>query len=215
MTAPLAPRPTIDLFHDTVCPWCRVGKANLAAALAEWDGPDPELRFHPFMLDPTVPREGRDFRAHMAARFGGEEALARLFDGPRRAGAVVGLRFDFERITRGPHTLRSHALVALAAPGAQQSQLVDALYTAYFEDARDIGEVETLVQLGTACGLDEAAVRRGLADAALLGSVAEAAEDARRGGITSVPLFVFGERTGLAGAHPPEALLAALRQVAA
>ena len=26
----------IDLFSDTVCPWCRIGKRQLELALAEW-----------------------------------------------------------------------------------------------------------------------------------------------------------------------------------
>ena len=201
----------VDVFHDTVCPWCRVGLANLGAALAAWDGPAPTIRYHPFLLDPSAPPEGRDFRAHLASRYGGEAALPRLFDGPRRAGAAVGLRFDFERITRGPNTVRSHALVAVAAEHGRQDEVVEAVYRAYFEDARDIGDAETLAQLAGACGVNEAAARQALADDRQLDAVRTAAADARAGGITSVPLFVFAERTALSGAHPPATLLDALR----
>jgi predicted DsbA family dithiol-disulfide isomerase len=28
----------IDLFHDTACPWCRIGKRHLQLALAQWPG---------------------------------------------------------------------------------------------------------------------------------------------------------------------------------
>lgn len=205
----------IDLFHDTVCPWCRVGKANLAAALREWDGPAPRVRYHPFFLDPTAPPEGRDFRGHLASRYGGEDALPRLFDGPRRAGAAVGLTFDFERITRGPNTLLSHALIAAAPAGELQSRVVDGIYAAYFEHARDIGDPDTLVDVARAAGVEPGAARRALADDALLASVRGAADDARRGGITGVPLFVFAERRALSGAHPPAALLDAMRAAAA
>lgn len=205
----------IDVFHDTVCPWCRVGKAHLDAALAAWDGPPPRVRFRPFMLDPGAPPEGRDFRAHLASRYGGDEALARLFDGPRRAGSAVGLRFEFERIARGPNTLLSHVLVALASEGDAQGRVLDALHTAYFEEGRDIGEPETLAQLGAAAGLDEAAVRAALADHGALARTREAAADAREGGITGVPLFVFNERGALSGAHPPDALLRAMHDAVA
>jgi predicted DsbA family dithiol-disulfide isomerase len=205
----------VDVFHDTVCPWCRVGRANLAAALARWEGPVPAVRYHPFLLDPVAPPEGRDFRAHLASRYGGPDALPRLFEGPRRAGAAVGLRFDFERITRGPNSLLSHVLIDLAGDAGRQDEVVEAVYTAFFEDARDIGEVETLVQLGASAGLAEADVRRALADPVRVESVREAAADARDGGITGVPLYVFGERTALSGAHPPEAMLRALAEAAA
>ena len=201
----------VDVFHDTVCPWCRVGLANLDAAHASWDGPRPTVRYHPFLLDPSAPVEGRDFRAHLASRYGGEAALPRLFDGPRRAGAAVGLRFDFERITRGPNTVRSHALVALAAEHGRHDEVAEAVYRAYFEDARDIGDPETLVQVAVACGLDDAAARRALDDEQRLDAVRTAAAEARAGGITGVPLFVFAERAALSGAHPPAALLDALR----
>lgn len=201
----------IDVFHDTVCPWCRIGKAHLDAALAEWDGAAPTVRFRPFLLDPAAPPEGRDFRAHLAGRYGGEQALPRLFDGPRRAGAAVGLRFEFERIARGPNTLLSHLLVAQAPAGEAQARVVDALYAAYFEEGRDIGDRETLAQLGAGAGLDEAAVRRAFDDEGELAAVREAAADARAGGITGVPVFVFAERTALSGAAPPAAILRAMR----
>jgi predicted DsbA family dithiol-disulfide isomerase len=205
----------IDVFHDTVCPWCRVGKANLDAALAAWAGPPPHVRFRPYMLAPGAPPEGRDFRAQLASRYGGAEALARLFDGPRRAGSALGVRFEFERIARAPNTLLSHVLVGLAPEGGAQGRVLDALHTAYFEEGRDIGEPETLAQLGAAAGLDEAAVHRGLADGDALHRTREAAADARDGGITGVPLFVFNERRALAGAHPPDALLQAMRDAMA
>jgi len=205
----------IDIFHDTVCPGCRVGKANLAVALAGWEGEAPRIRYHPFFLDPSTPAEGRDFRAHLASRFGGEDALPRLFAAPKRAGAAVGLAFDFDAIRVGPNTTLSHALVALAPEGEAQSRVVDAIYTAYFERGRDIGDLDVLVELAGAAGLDPDHVRRELARPELRQSVQEAALDARRGGITGVPLFVFGERTALSGAHPPPALLEAVRSVAA
>lgn len=49
----------IDLFSDTVCPWCRIGKRNLELALAEWDGEPVAVRYRSFFLDPTIPPEGR------------------------------------------------------------------------------------------------------------------------------------------------------------
>ena len=205
----------IDIFHDTVCPWCRVGKANLAAALAEWDGEAPRIRYHPFFLDPAAPAEGRDFRAYLAGRAGGEDALPRLFAGPRDAGARVGLTFNFDDIRVSPNTTLSHALIALAPAGEAQSRVVDAIYTAYFEHGRDIGDLDVLVALASASGLDPDDARRELGRPDLLQSVHEAAVDARRGGITGVPLFVFDERTALSGAHPPAALLQAMRAVAA
>ncbi|KAL6287686.1 hypothetical protein ACE6H2_012076 [Prunus campanulata] len=49
----------IDIIADTVCPWCFVGKRNLDKALEEGnDRYEFELRWHPFQIDPEVPKEG-------------------------------------------------------------------------------------------------------------------------------------------------------------
>lgn len=49
----------IDIIADTVCPWCFVGKRNLDKALVEGnDRYEFELRWHPFRIDPEVPKEG-------------------------------------------------------------------------------------------------------------------------------------------------------------
>ena len=76
----------INLFSDTVCPWCRIGKRQLELALAEWARETAEpvtLRYRSFFLDPTIPPEGRDFRGHMMAKGGGRVPLEQFFAAPR------------------------------------------------------------------------------------------------------------------------------------
>ncbi|KAK7810052.1 uncharacterized protein CFP56_014350, partial [Quercus suber] len=49
----------IDISSDTVCPWCFVGKKNLDKAIAaSKDHYDFEIRWHPFQLNPSAPKEG-------------------------------------------------------------------------------------------------------------------------------------------------------------
>ena len=117
----------IDLFSDTVCPWCRIGKRHLELALQDWPGEPPTIRYRSFFLDPTIPPEGHDFREHMTAKGGGRVPLEQFFAAPRERGAAVGLTFNFEAITRAPNTLLSHRLVALA-PEEKRGELLDALY---------------------------------------------------------------------------------------
>ena len=54
---------TIDVVHDTVCPWCRIGKRHLMDAIAHWEGEAPLVRWHPFFLNPSMPPAGVDFRS--------------------------------------------------------------------------------------------------------------------------------------------------------
>lgn len=207
----------IDLFSDTVCPWCRIGKRHLELALAEWGRETAEpvtLRYRSFFLDPTLPPEGRDFRAHMTAKGGGRVPLEQFFAAPRERGAAAGLTFNFEAIEKAPNTLLSHRLVALA-PEATRGALLDALYAAYFEFGRDVGDLDVLAGLAAAVGLDAAATRAQLAGDAGAAEVLADVDFARQVGISGVPFFIFNERLAFSGAQPPDAILRVLRQAAA
>jgi predicted DsbA family dithiol-disulfide isomerase len=207
----------IDLFSDTVCPWCRIGKRHLELALAEWARETAEpvtLRYRSFFLDPTTPPEGRDFRGHMTAKGGGRVPLEQFFAAPRERGAAVGLTFNFEAIEKAPNTLLSHRL-AYITPEPQRGALLDALYAAYFEFGRDIGDRDVLVDVAVAVGLDAAETRAQLAGDAGAAEVMADVAFARQVGISGVPFFIFNERVAFSGAQPPDVILRVLRQAAA
>jgi predicted DsbA family dithiol-disulfide isomerase len=200
---------TVELYADTVCPWCRIGKRNLERALKQWPGEPVEVIHRAFSLNPSIPGDGYDFRDYMIAKGRGRIGLDEWFAGPRRAGAAAGLHFNFEHIERAPNSTLSHQLIALAHE-ALRSRLVDALYTAYFEDGRDIGDIETLVAIAAEQGLEREEVRAQLAAGAGREQVAAEARRAQELGIGGVPFFIFDGRFGLSGAQPPEVLLQAL-----
>ena len=207
----------INLFSDTVCPWCRIGKRQLELALAEWARETAEpvtLRYRSFFLDPTIPPEGRDFRGHMMAKGGGRVPLEQFFAAPRERGAAVDLTFNFEAIGKAPNTLLSHRLVYIA-PEANRGALLDALYAAYFEFGRDVGDLDVLVDVAEAAGLDAAETRAQLAGDAGTAEVLADVEFARQVGISGVPFFIFNDRLAFSGAQPPDVILRVLRQAAA
>lgn len=90
--------------------------------------------------------------------------------------------------------------------------VIDALYEAYFEDGRDIGNLDTLVEIGVETGLDEAIIREGLQSGVARASVLASAEQARRLGINGVPFFVVNHSLAFSGAQPPHIILDVLRQ---
>jgi predicted DsbA family dithiol-disulfide isomerase len=202
----------IDLFHDTVCPWCRIGKRHLELALEQWEGETAEVTYRTFFLDPSIPEEGRDFRAHMLAKGGGRVSLEQFFTPPRQLGGKAGLDFNFEKIEQAPNSLLSHRLIALA-PEEKKEAVVDAVYTAYFEDGRDIGSLETLVAIAAEQGLDAAEMRRLLEGTAAQEQVLGEAQWAQQQGISGVPFFIFNGRYAFSGAQPPEVILEVLEQV--
>lgn len=192
----------IDVFHDTVCPWCRIGKAHLKQALSEWRGEAIDIIYHPFFLNPDIPEEGYDFRRYMTAKGGGRVPLEQWFAAPREMGQRAGLTFNFEAIQHAPNTLLSHQLIILAE---DQEPLIDALYKAYFEDGQNIGDIDVLVQIGEQYGLINAReqLETGTGRDAVVAEVAQA----QQLGITGVPFFIFENQFAFSGAQPPELFL--------
>lgn len=203
----------IDVFQDTVCPWCRIGKQHLKLALAQWEGEPVDVHYRPFFLNDQIPPEGYDFRDYMQKRYSGRITLETLFERPREAGKQVGLAFNFDRVQRAPNTTLSHRLVALA-PEQKKEAVVDAVYKAYFQDGRDIGDLEVLVAIAAEVGLDAEAIRQQLAGEAGLDEVLADVQWARQAGISGVPFFVINDRYAFSGAQPPAAILRVLQQVA-
>jgi len=198
----------VELTHDLICPWCRIGHARLEQAIARFEAAHPTHRvailYRPFLLEPSTPPEGFDLRERLGAKYGADR-LDAMFERVRAIGEEDGLIFRFERIERTPDTRPAHALV-LAAPEPSRPRLLAALHAAYFEEGRDISARGVLAELWTAAGLPLADLDAALATAATLD---EALRDARRPSIRGVPHFVIGAQE-LGGAQPVEALLKAL-----
>jgi predicted DsbA family dithiol-disulfide isomerase len=202
----------IDVYQDTICPWCRIGSRNLQLALEQWHGEPVTVRLRPFELRPDMALEGRDFSEHMA-EIKGDRNLQPMFDRVCQAGEGCDLTFRFDKIERMPNTLRSHVLIQ-AAPGDRQDELLEAVHRAYFEDGRDVGDRETLLAIAEESGLERVALAAKLDDPGFVQSVAEQAAWARRQGITGVPFFVFDDAVAVSGAQPPQVLLSAIQQAA-
>jgi predicted DsbA family dithiol-disulfide isomerase len=207
--------PTVDVVSDVVCPWCYIGKRQLETALAALP-PDerPIVRWHPFQLNPDLPREGIERRAYLEEKFGGAERADQIYERVRAAGRAAGLELNLDRIERQPNTLDAHRLIAWAQAdaGGDANALVEALFKAYFVDGRPIGEHAVLAAIAGECGFDETAARTMLDSDAGAGEIAAMDRRARSMGIGGVPFFVFNQRVGVSGAQGSHTLREALEQ---
>ena len=75
---------TVDVVSDVMCPWCYIGKRRLEAALRSVPQLDVLVRWHPFQLDSTLPKTGKDRQQYLSDKFGGlDRANAFLQPDPR------------------------------------------------------------------------------------------------------------------------------------
>jgi predicted DsbA family dithiol-disulfide isomerase len=200
----------VEIASDVICPWCYIGKRRFEKALALLQGEvEAQVTWLPFQLNPDMPAGGLPRAEYRRAKFGSLERAKALDARVAQEGAGEGIAFAFERMQRTPNTLAAHRLIDLAQSQERAGPVVDALFRAYFEEARDIGDAAVLAEIGAACGVVQ------WPDSANAERVAQLEEGVRELGISGVPTFIFARKSALSGAHPPEKLAAAIRQAAA
>jgi predicted DsbA family dithiol-disulfide isomerase len=200
---------TIDVISDVICPWCFIGKRRLEKALG---GRPATVRWHPFQLNPDMPREGIDRRTYRIRKFGSWERSLELDARVAAAGRGEGIAFNFDRMARTPNTLDAHRIIRLAGVRGVQDAVVEALFTAYFTDGENLSDRATLLTIAVGAGLGQAEVDELLAGESGLDAVRAGEEEARRLGVSGVPFFVINGKVALPGAQPPELFRQAFAQ---
>jgi predicted DsbA family dithiol-disulfide isomerase len=162
-----------------------------------------------FPLHPETPLEGRSMDVLYAGRNVDPEAMylrmKTLMD-------VEGLPY-----ARRTHTYNSRLAQELGSWAETQpggDAIHDALYRAYFVAARNIGDLEILVELAASVGLPADEARAVLAERRFKDQVDADWAKSRSYGVTGVPTFVANGR-GVVGAQPYEVLVQLLEQAGA
>ena len=161
-----------------------------------------------FPLHPDTPAEGR--------------ALADLFAGrnvDRKAmHAQMKARMDAEGLPYGERAMTYNSRLAQelgkwadTQPGGEA--IHDALFRAYFVEARDISQPAVLLDIAQHVGLSADGAREVLEKRTFKDAVDADWKLSRRYGVTGVPTFVVG-RYGVVGAQPYEALEQLARKAA-
>lgn len=194
----------LDILSDPICPWCYIGKANLERALEAVPNHPFIIEWHPFQLNPDMPREGMDRRAYLEAKFGGKEGAVRAYAPVVEHAQKAGLNIDFEAMQRTPNTLDAHRLIHWAGIEGKQTAAVSSLFKAYFTEGRDIGNRETLADIADGIGLDASVILRLLQSDADEEMIRERDAHSRKMGVNSVPTFIVANKHAVPGAQPTE-----------
>ena len=194
----------IDIFSDTVCPWCFIGKRRLERAFEGEIPEGVEIHWRAFQLNPEMPGEGMDRRQYLEAKFGGPEGAKQIYDRIAAAGAGEGIDFQFKSIARTPNSVQSHRLIRYATDKGKQDGLVERLFTAYFLEGKDIGDDAVLADIAEASGLNRKETEAFLAGDERREEILSEDLYARQQGINGVPCF--NGRYALSGAQDPSVL---------
>ena len=202
----------VDVISDVICPWCYIGKRRLEKAIAALEGQhDVRVRWHPFQLNPTMPKEGVSRREYRIEKFGSWERSQELDAKVIAVGESEGIQFSFDKSERTPNTVDAHRLIWLADKHGCQDAVVEALFVAYFTEGRDISNRATLIDVVVNGGLERQVVEAMLNSDEGMDVIADAGEMSRRNGVSGVPFFVINKEIMLSGAQQPDTFLEAFR----
>ncbi|MBE3638487.1 DsbA family oxidoreductase [Mangrovicoccus algicola] len=204
----------LDVISDPICPWCYIGKARLDQALMERPAHPFVIEWHPFQLNPEMPRAGIPRKDYYRNKFGSREAAAEVVSNIMEAAAETGLDFDLSAIPRVPNTLDAHRLILWAGVEGVQPAVVSALFHAYFQDLRDIGDRDVLCDIADGAGLDAAMIRRLLEGESDLKLIVERDAAFRGMGVTGVPTFLVDRKQAVPGAQPADLWVRVIDEIA-
>jgi len=206
---------TLDVWADIACPWCFIGHRQLDAVVRP-DAGDVHVVHRAFQLQPEMPPRGRPYAEFLTETFGAADVVHQIFDRVIAVGHDVGIAFNFSDMPVAPNSELAHRALALVTDLMAQRRAVEALFSAFFENALDITDQAVVVRtVSHAAGLDPLELVAALNRGEGADSVERDQQESRELGISAVPTFVADMRFAVQGAQPPEVLRGVIDQARA
>jgi len=161
-----------------------------------------------FPLHPETPAEGRSLADLFAGRNVDRKAMHEQMKARMDA---EGLPYGERSMTYNSRLAQELGKWADTQPGGEA--LHDALFRAYFVEARDISQPAVLLEIAERVGLPVDKAREVLEQRTFKAAIDADWALSRRYGVTGVPTFVAG-RHGVVGAQPYEVLEELVRRAA-
>ncbi|MFT4908025.1 MAG: putative DsbA family dithiol-disulfide isomerase [Oleispira sp.] len=194
----------VEMIHDVVCSWCPIGYANLKQALKNLEL-DADFHFLPFELSPDMDVQGEEINDHLGQRYGWSDSKRRDY---RKNLLVVaeqaGVAMDFSKRTHYYNTYQAHILIHWCEKFDQQQAMNELLIDAYFKQGLDINNSQVLLNLVEQLGLDRSQAEVALNSAETRQQVTIKKQRVQQAEITSVPAFIFNDRTLVTGSNSVE-----------
>jgi predicted DsbA family dithiol-disulfide isomerase len=194
----------IDVWSDVVCPWCFIGRRRLQKAIANHaNGREVIVRHRAFQLQPDA-REVVRTDEMLASKYKvDKDQVAAMQANVCSIADGEGLCYDLSETLSG-NTADAHRLILWAEEIGKGDELLEAIYSAYFEKKQSIFSHDDLVTLASSVGIQEAQARELLLSNRFADQVSEDQDLARQLGANGVPFYVIDMKFGISGAQPQE-----------
>ncbi|MBP1985893.1 DsbA family oxidoreductase [Halolamina salifodinae] len=213
----------VVVFSDYVCPFCRLGRASLAQYREGRDDP-LDVEWHPFDLRGYRRDENREIQEEVD-NGKDEEYFDRVRENVERLSEQYGVSADIDEVPDTDSWAAQQAAFYVREEHPEQfTAFDDALFEAYWDDYRDIGDVDVIADVAESLGdsagnqnasrsgdvaedvgLDAEEIREAATDEEWADRLEAQFEEARDRGVTGVPTFA-ADGHAARGAVPPEQL---------
>ena len=203
----------IDIVSDVACPWCYVGKKRLEKAIKKWDGIPVEIEWHPFQLDPNIPKEGLDRDTYLTNKFGSLEGPLEITKRLEESGREEGITFNFGQEWLAVNTLELHQLLHVAGEEGFKDNLKERFMKAYFDENLHLNTIEVLSSIMAEYDWSTEKTKQVLDDDSIAYAVKQEIAHYQQRGVNSVPFFIINDTYGISGAQPASVFLEAFQQI--
>ncbi len=208
----MKPEIRIDIVSDVACPWCYVGKKNLENALPQLEEYNISINWHPYQLDPNIPKKGVNRDQYLQNKFGSAERYKQLSDHLHNAGKKAGI--DFNHIKKAPNTLVLHQLLHVASEEGFGNDLKEAFFRSYFVDGRDMTSLDVLIEILSEFGWKPEKTKLLIENEDLANEVKSRIRQSQEMGVRGVPYFIFNQKYAFSGAQPTDVFVKVINDVA-
>ena len=193
----------VEIWSDVMCPFCYIGKRRFEDALKNSEHKDEiQVEWKSFQLNPDMVTDpSTNINQYLADAKGWTLDYARQMNNHvTEMAAEVGLTYHMETAIVA-NSFNAHQFTHLAKKHGLGDAAEEALFKAYFTDSKNIDDINTLVDLGTSLGLEEAEIKQALIANTYADNVKHNIAEAQYLGIRGVPFFVMNGKYAISGAQ--------------
>jgi predicted DsbA family dithiol-disulfide isomerase len=193
----------VEIWSDVMCPFCYIGKRRFEDALGKSIHKDEiEIEWKSFQLNPDMVTDpGININQYLAGVKGWSLEQAKEMNAHvTEMAAEAGLTYNFDKAVVA-NSFKAHRFTHLAKKHGLGDVAEEQLFKAYFTDGKNTDDINTLIELGTAIGLDAAEVKQTLESDAFAEEVKFDIYESQQLGVRGVPFFVLDRKYGVSGAQ--------------
>ncbi|MFT5836334.1 MAG: putative DsbA family dithiol-disulfide isomerase [Sulfurimonas sp.] len=196
----------IDIVSDVVCPWCAIGYQRLNQAIKELKIEDRvEVVWHPFELNPDMPREGQNANKYLMNKLRlSEDGLIQKRKSVAKIGEESGFKFNYFQKMKKVNTFNAHVLLDYAKELNKQTELKVRLQKAYFAEKKDINNRDVLFLEVKSVGLNAYEAMARLDNDEAIKRVQDEEQYWRDRGVSAIPTMIFNDSVVRRGANQVE-----------